>query len=103
MASARARNLAAVAVLLRRALRRHFYYPAIAVQNSWQGRVVLRVRLAADGSITQTRVMRGSGFGILDRSAKRAADGIKRLPRAQPLLAGQAVAFRVPVDYRLRR
>lgn len=103
MASARAPDLAAVAALLRRALQRHFHYPLIAVQNSWQGRVVLRVRLAADGRITQTRVMRGSGFQVLDRSAKRAAEGIKRLPRAQPLLAGQAMAFRVPVDYRLGR
>lgn len=102
-ASERSPNLPAVAALLRRALRQRFHYPPIALRNSWQGRVVLRVRLAADGRITRTRVVQGSGFRVLDRSAKRAADGIKRLPEAQPLLAGQDMAFRIPVDYRLRR
>jgi len=92
----------AVAALLRRALKRHFRYPPLALQNAWQGRVVLHVRVASNGWVSEARVVHGSGFRVLDRAARRTAKAIGRLPAARPLLAGQALSFQVPVDYRLR-
>lgn len=102
VSAGRAPDVPAVAALLRRALRHHFRYPALAMQNSWEGHVVLRVRVAADGHVGDAHVLKGSGFRILDRAARRSANSIGRLPAARPLLAGQAMSFRVPVDYRLR-
>ncbi len=95
-------NPAAVAALLRRALQQHFHYPVIALQNSWEGKVVLGVSVTADGEVSTAQVLKESGFRILDRAALHAVNDIGRLPTASPLLAGQTLTFRVPVAYRLR-
>lgn len=92
----------AVAALLRHALLQHFRYPAIARQNSWEGKVVLNVQVMADGQVGATHILQASGFRILDRAAQRAANDIGQLPAARPLLAGQNLTFRVPVAYRLQ-
>lgn len=93
---------AAVAALLRRALQQHFYYPTLALQNSWEGKVVLGMRVTASGQVGDARVVRASGFRILDRAARHAANNIGSLPAARHLLAGQSLTFRVPVVYRLQ-
>lgn len=94
---------AAVALLLRQALLKHFYYPPIARQNAWQGKVVLSVLVKADGRVDSAQVLRPSHYAILNRAARRAADAIGVIPAARPLLAGQNLSFRVPVAYRLHR
>lgn len=91
----------AVASLLRRALLREFRYPASALENGWEGQVTLHLLLAADGRVSESHVVRGSGYRILDRAAEHAASRIGRVPGAAKLLAGQSLAFQVPVDYRL--
>lgn len=95
-------NPAAVAALLRRALQQHFNYPVVALQNSWEGKVVLNVRVSADGVVSAARILKASGYRILDRAAQHAVNDIGKIPAASPLLAGQALTFRVPVAYKLR-
>lgn len=92
----------AVALILRRALLQHFRYPAIARENAWQGKVVLKVRVEANGRVHSARILHPSQYAILDRAARRAANAIGAIPSARPLLAGQGMSFRVPVAYHLQ-
>jgi protein TonB len=77
----------------------HFHYPLLARRKGWQGRVQLGLRLQADGRLTQVRVVRSSGHGILDRSARQAAEAIGRLPDTR--LPVDHYDLVVPVHYRL--
>lgn len=92
----------AVARLLRHALLKHFQYPFIARQNAWQGKVVLNIRVEADGRVHAIRVLHPSHYPVLNRAATRAANAIGKIPAARILLAGQSLTFRVPVAYRLQ-
>ncbi len=44
-------------------------YPAAALAASQTGRVLLRVSIAEDGSVFQARLIRSSGFPLLDQAA----------------------------------
>jgi protein TonB len=47
-------------------------YPALAQQNGWHGTVVLRLRIDADGRVTDVRILTSSGYEILDAAAVNA-------------------------------
>ncbi len=44
-------------------------YPAIARENGWQGHVLLRAHILADGRLDNLSVAKSSGYDILDESA----------------------------------
>jgi protein TonB len=75
-------------------------YPAIARQRGEQGRVVLRVNVAADGTPVEVAVMDTSGHPTLDFAALSAVRQWHFVPATQ---AGQSVAAvaDVPVQFRL--
>jgi protein TonB len=90
-----------IEVALTSALRPHFYYPPLARQHGWQGEVRLALRVEADGLLTQVRVVRTSGYGILDRAALHSLGRIQRLPEAVAVLNGRSHDVILPVQYRL--
>ncbi|MGD0017480.1 MAG: TonB family protein [Verrucomicrobiia bacterium] len=47
-------------------------YPAIARQNGWQGKTILRVEIRSDGRVGSVEVLRSSGYAVLDDSAVEA-------------------------------
>jgi TonB family protein len=47
----------------------HFYYPAMARRQGWQGKVLLDFLLAENGHIDDVRVKLSSGYKILDHAA----------------------------------
>ncbi|MEJ2232181.1 MAG: energy transducer TonB [Nitrospirales bacterium] len=47
-------------------------YPRMAREQGWQGKVLLRVRISADGTVKNAMVQESSGFPILDESAMQA-------------------------------
>ncbi len=59
-------------------------YPAHAIQNGWEGTVLLRVWIDETGHITKVEVARTSGFRILDGAAATAV----RLWNAMPANRG---------------
>jgi protein TonB len=78
-------------------------YPPIAIRRGWEGTVLLRVRVDANGRPLEVQVERSSGYAALDRGAS--AHVLKRW-RFQPAhLDGRpAVAWaRVPIGFRLDR
>jgi len=47
-------------------------YPRIAREQGWQGKVVIRAHISAEGSVKETTVQESSGFPVLDDSALQA-------------------------------
>ncbi|TAN53134.1 MAG: energy transducer TonB [Betaproteobacteria bacterium] len=77
-------------------------YPRIAIENNWQGRVEVRVRVGADGAIASLGLHPGSGHEILDRQA---LDMIGRAASQVPLpasLRGRELVIDIPVIFSLR-
>lgn len=87
--------------MLVRALRARFDYPYLARRNNWQGEVELGLRVSGDGRISQLRIVRSSGYGMLDRAALASARRIQSLPELVHLLYGQSMDLVLPVQYRL--
>ena len=81
---------------------RYKRYPPRAVDNGWEGDVVLRINVGANGEISEFSVRRGSGHSVLDEQAlemfRRAAP---RVP-VPPSLRGQEFAFDVRAIYSLK-
>ena len=48
---------------------RHKVYPRVAIDNVWQGEVVLAMAIGDDGRITSLRVTKSSGHRVLDDQA----------------------------------
>ena len=72
-------------------------YPRIARKKGMEGRVLLEVEVAADGSVLEVRVMQGSGHALLDRAATQT---VRRWRFAPARRLGQAVAATVEVPVR---
>lgn len=75
-------------------------YPERARCAGWQGRVMLRVTVAADGSVSDVALETSCGHDVLDRAAEAAV----RIWTFEPAYRdGVAVEsrFRVPVSFRL--
>ena len=47
-------------------------YPRMAREQGWQGKVVLRMRITAEGTVKHATVQESSGFPVLDESAVQA-------------------------------
>jgi protein TonB len=75
-------------------------YPSTARLNGWEGRVVLRAVIRADGHLAHVTVQRSSGYDALDRAA------METIRLACPLhmkhaLSTPEVAVNVPIVYSL--
>jgi protein TonB len=81
---------------------RHKRYPRVAIDNNWQGEVVVRMTIGADGRIAALRVARGSGYEVLDRQALemfRSAKPLVPIPRE---LRGREFELELRAIYNLR-
>ncbi|HEB80823.1 MAG TPA: energy transducer TonB, partial [Chromatiales bacterium] len=79
----------------------HFAYPWIARRRGWEGEVRLALRVGAAGRVSDLRVVKTSGYAILDRAALRSARRIRVVPEAARWLRGRHLDIVVPVEYRL--
>ena len=94
--------LALIRGLLEERLADRFRYPLLARRRGWEGRVLLRLRIGADGRVLATEVAQGSGHRILDRAALRAVRGLPALPLERVWERPRAFDMLLPVTYRLR-
>ena len=82
---------------------RHKRYPGAAVENDWQGDVVVRLSVAASGTVSEVSVKASSGHVPLDAQALE----MFRLAAAEvpvpPALRGQEFGVEVRASYELRR
>ncbi len=81
---------------LREAIQREIAYPAVARKMGWEGSVVVGFTILRDGTVRDVRLVRGSGFSILDRNALEAVRSASPFPR--PPAAAKVLT---PVLYKL--
>lgn len=74
-------------------------YPRAARRDNIQGRVVMRVRVSADGRPLDAEVAVSSGSALLDRAALAALTACRFVPASQ---GGKPIAFVYEVPYRFR-
>lgn len=76
-------------------------YPAIARSRGWQGKVLLRVKVSAQGLSDDVTVEQSSGHEILDEAAIEAVKKWRFIPakRGETPVASSVI---VPIDFKLR-
>lgn len=77
-------------------------YPAIARRRGWQGKVLLRVSVSADGLSKAVTVQRSSGYDVLDESAVAAVEKWKFIPARRGNTA-VACSVIVPIIFTLNK
>ena len=75
-------------------------YPMVARQRHWEGLVILRVNITADGHVAQVIVQRSSGHEELDESALEAVKNWRFIPAKRGEFAEASWAS-VPIDFSL--
>jgi TonB family protein len=75
-------------------------YPHDARRNGWEGKVVLRMTIGADGGLRDLIVQDSSGYEPLDQAAKEAVRQACPLP-LQHKIHRPEIAITLPVVYRL--
>jgi periplasmic protein TonB len=81
---------------------RYKRYPPAAVDNDWQGEVIVRLSVAASGTMAEVSLARSSGHGLLDEQVLamfRNAAAEAPVPQA---LRGQEFAIEVRTVYSLK-
>ena len=81
---------------------RYKRYPRFARDNGWEGRVEVRMTIGPDGEIASLRVVRGSGFSILDEQAREMVRSAKPQTLIPEGLRGRSFSVDVPVIFSLR-
>jgi len=76
---------------LRSELARHFTYPRLARRKGWEGQVGLTLHIDEDGSLERIRIVRSSGYKVLDENARSTLDRIGRISVAANMII-------IPVD-----
>jgi periplasmic protein TonB len=82
--------------------RKYKHYPRVAIDNAWEGDVVVHLVVGADGMIASLTVKSGSGHSVLDRQALdmfRRATPLVEIPAA---LRGREFALEVRAIYNLK-
>ncbi len=83
---------------LQRKLKQYFYYPRLARRKNIQGAVVIGFAIDPRGTLTNIRVIKSSGFAILDMAAE---DALLKLDHLDDNQYGQTDNLELPVIYKL--
>jgi protein TonB len=77
-------------------------YPKIAQMRQWEGIVTLEVRVLADGSAGEVKIVNSSGHDILDESAVEQVKSWHFIPAHR---GGKSVEdwVRVPISFKFKR
>lgn len=75
-------------------------YPSVARSRGWTGKVILQVRVSADGEAEQVTVAQSSGHEILDEAAVSAVENWRFTPAKRGDTA-VASTVRVPMNFQL--
>lgn len=77
-------------------------YPRVAIDNNWEGEVLVRLAVDADGRIASLSVARGSGYEVLDRQALQMFEAAKPFVEIPRALRGKAFDLELRAIYNLR-
>jgi protein TonB len=84
------------------AARKYKRYPRVAMDNNWEGDVVVRMVVGASGIIAALSVKSSSGHEVLDQQALDMFKRAKPLVQIPPALRGKEFAIELRAIYSLR-
>ena len=77
-------------------IEKNIRYPRLARKMGWEGKVVVAFVIREDGTVINIRIVKSSGFTLLDNNA------VESIKKAQPFPSPPVRAeLVVPVSYRL--
>jgi protein TonB len=83
--------------IISKLVREHLEYPYLARRMGWEGEVLLFFRLNPTGEVEELKVLKSSGFEVLDKSAVNAVKrASKHFPRPK-----QIVLIKLPIQFKL--
>lgn len=82
-------------------LSHYLTYPPLARQRGWEGTVLLGLRVESDGHLEKIRIVRSSGYAVLDHSALNSLTRLGRLTGVSAWLHGRGMDMQLPVIYQL--
>jgi len=83
------------------AARRYKRYPRVALDNNWQGKVEIRMAVAANGAISNLSVRTSAGHQVLDQQALEMIERAKTMAQIPPALRGREFVMEIPVIFSL--
>ena len=95
-------TLAQYRLSLMSAARRFKRYPRVALDQNWQGRVEIRMVIAASGQIAALTVRVSAGYTVLDEHALEMIERAKEMAPIPPALRGKEFTLDIPVVFSLR-
>ncbi|MBV8031894.1 MAG: energy transducer TonB [Betaproteobacteria bacterium] len=100
--SADAGSLELYRMQLMKSASRYKKYPRVAMDNNWEGRVLVRMVIGANGMISSLTVISSAGHEILDKQAIDMLQKAKPLVQIPPALRGREFTLEIPVIYSLK-
>jgi len=92
---------AKVIARLRNDLKQFFYYPNLAKRKQIQGTVRLGFGISQTGMIYDIRVVKTSGYAILDLAAEHSMQQLHKVNWTNGLFAKADIALELPITYKL--
>lgn len=83
------------------AARRHNRYPPLARENNWEGEVLVRMEIGADGRVS-LGIEKSSGHPVLDRQAMEMFRRAQAQVAIPPSLRGKALQLQLRAIYNLK-
>ena len=94
-------NRARILRQIRHDLTQYFYYPPHARRKGMQGTVLLSFGISGQGAVHDIRVVKSSGYAILDLAAQDAMQRLDKLSWYAALMHGKDMDLELPVIFRL--
>ena len=94
-------NRAHILSQIRHDLSQYFYYPPHARRKGMQGTVLLSFGISGQGTVHDIRVVKSSGYAILDLAAQDAMQRLDKLSWYAALMHGKNMDLELPVIFRL--
>lgn len=87
--------------VLQSELTRYLRYPALARERGWQGTVLVGVAVSPDGVLTAARLLRSSGYTLLDETSLSSLRRLHKLPVETARFGPDPVEVILPIRFRL--
>jgi TonB family protein len=94
-------NRARILRQIRHDLTQYFYYPPHARRKGMQGTVLLSFGISGQGAVHDIRIVKSSGYAILDLAAQDAMQRLDKLSWYATLMHGKNMDLELPVIFRL--
>jgi protein TonB len=77
-------------------------YPRLAMENNWEGHVVVRMAFGGNGLLAGLSIRSSSGYAVLDQQALEMFRQAAKTVEVPPALRGREFTFEVRAIYNLR-